>query len=137
LKEIEVVPGKVWGHAGPDFELGWEPRLAALPDGSITVTTHSEAMGREYWVRTLTLAYHNGNFIVTNSAFEDHDGFDPTFGGKCDLDALTGKGVATRPDGKGGNEKVEYNLGAKAIRFSDWNYHYDLKACGLSLEQKN
>jgi hypothetical protein len=61
-----ALPESVWGNL---TLYGEEPELTALPNGSFTLLTKNEAVGRERWRQTLTIAYRNNDFIVAGYTF--------------------------------------------------------------------
>ncbi|MBL0371262.1 hypothetical protein JJB09_04400 [Rhizobium sp. KVB221] len=131
LKPAGVARGKVWGRAGPDTFFGQEPSLKALPNGSIQVTTRNDTIGRDRWSQTLTLAYRNTDFVVAGFTYSYYDTLDLNSSGDCDLNVLTGKGIASKPDGKGGHIKLQIAAGAEFIPFKDWPADGGMKVCGI------
>jgi hypothetical protein len=131
LKEAGVALNKVWGNAQPDGMFGQEPELKALPNGSIQVITKNDAVGRDRWNQTLTIAYRNTDFIVAGFTYSYYDTLDPDQNGDCDLNVLTGKGSAEVPDGKGGQKKVAVSAKPQFIAFKDWPDDGGMKACGI------
>jgi hypothetical protein len=131
LKHAGVALGKVWGTAEPDGTVGQEPELKALPNGSIQVITRNDAIGRDRWNQTLTLAYRNTDFIVAGFTYSYYDTLDTNNNGDCDLNVLTGKGIANVPDGKGGRKKVAVSIQPQFVPFKDWPDDGGMKACGI------
>jgi hypothetical protein len=131
LKPAGAALRKVWGTAQPDGMMGQEPELKALPNGSIQVITKNEGMGRDRWHQTLTLAYRNTDFIVAGFTYSYYDTLDETRNGDCDLNVLTGKGVANTPDGKGGSKKIAVATTPQFIPFKDWPDDGGMKACRI------
>ncbi|MGR6431226.1 hypothetical protein ACU5AY_09940 [Rhizobium sp. PAMB 3174] len=125
LMPAAIVPDKVWGNApaGDDGIYGQEPSIKATAAGSITVTTHNDAVGRDRWHQVLTLAYRDGSFVVAGYSYEYYDTLDTERNGSCDLNLLSGKGVA---DGK------PMTMEAKRITLQDWQDETGLKVCGLN-----
>jgi hypothetical protein len=132
LKQAGVALNKVWGNAQPDGMSGQEPELKALPNGSIQVITRNDEVGRDRWNQTLTLAYRNTDFIVAGFTYSYYDTLDTNSSGDCDLNVLTGKGIANVPDGKGGQRKVAVSIAPQFIAFKDWPEDGGMKACGIS-----
>ena len=124
--------GKVWGRLGDGGVAGQEPDLTALPNGSLQVTTRNESIGRDRWTQTLTIAYRNTDFIVAGFTYSYYDTLDPSNTGDCDLNVLTGKGIANRPDGKGGSKKVRISVAPAFTPFKDWPNDGGIQACGIS-----
>jgi hypothetical protein len=131
LKEAGVALNKVWGNAQPGGVVGQEPELKAMPNGSIQVITHNDAIGRDRWSQTLTIAYRNTDFIVAGFTYTYYDTLDPDSNGDCDLNVLTGKGIANMPDGKGGTRKVAVSTTPQFIAFKDWPDDGGMKVCGI------
>jgi hypothetical protein len=131
LKPAGAALGKVWGTAQPDGVVGQEPELKALPNGSLQVITKNGAIGRDRWNQTLTLAYRNTDFIVAGFTYSYYDTLDEANNGDCDLNVLTGKGVANVPDGKGGSKKIAIALAPQFIPFKDWPDDGGMKACRI------
>jgi hypothetical protein len=131
LKSAGVARGKVWGTAEPDGIVGQEPELKALPNGSIQVITMNDAIGRDRWNQTLTLAYRNTDFIVAGFTYSYYDTLEPDNNGDCDLNVLTGKGIAHKPDGKGGQIKLQISAKPEFAPFKDWPDDGGTKACGI------
>lgn len=131
LKPAGVALKKVWGTAAPDSTVGQEPELVAMPNGSIQVITKNEAIGRDRWHQTLTLAYRNTDFIVAGFTYSYYDTLEPENSGNCDLNVLTGKGVASKGDGKGGEIKLKISVQPEFMPFKDWPDDGGMKACGI------
>ena len=131
LSNAGVARGKLWGDAGPDAFAGIGPEIKALPNGSILVTTRNETIGRDRWNQTLTLAYRNTDFIVAGFTYSYRDTLDLNNSGDCDLNVLTGKGIANEADGKGGHIKRQISVDAQFIPLKDWLRDGGTKACGL------
>lgn len=131
LRDAGVAAHKVWGTAEPDGFVGQEPDIKAMPNGSIQVITRNDAIGRNRWNQTLTIAYRNTDFIVAGFTYSYYDTLDPNSSGDCDLNVLTGKGTANVPDGKGGTRKVAVSAAPQFIAFKDWPDDGGMKACGI------
>lgn len=131
LRPAGVARNKVWGTAGPDGFVGREPELKALPNGSLQITTRNDAIGRDRWTQTLTLAYRNTDFVVAGFTHSYYDTLDPDNNGECDLNVLTGKGVASKPDGKGGHIELRISVAPEFVPFKDWPTDGGMKACGI------
>jgi len=131
LKPAGVALNKVWGRVGPDSFYGQEPILEAMANGSIKITTRNDSIGRNRWSQTLTLAYRNTDFIVAGFTYSYNDTLDLAASGDCDLNVLTGKGIANQPDGKGGTTKVKITTAPAFVPFKDWLTDGGMKACGI------
>lgn len=124
LRLAAGAPGKVSGNADLDGLVGRDPTIKALPNGSIAIHSQNDAVGRDRWEQTLTLAYRNNTFVVAGYTYSYNDTLDPKHNGSCDYNVLTGKV-------SGGNgAKAE----AKTIEIKNWQDDIGQKACGLNLE---
>lgn len=71
---------------------GTQPSLSLNERGSLRVKSGNEAIGRNRWVETLTIAYREQHFVVAGYSYESYDTLElDTF--TCDLNLLTGDGV--------------------------------------------
>lgn len=131
LKPAGVALNKVWGQIGPDAFYGQEPILEAMANGSIKITTRNDSIGRNRWSQTLTLAYRNTDFIVAGFTYSYHDTLDLAASGDCDLNVLTGKGIANKADGKDGMIKLKITAKPDFVPFKDWPSDGGMKACGI------
>ncbi|WP_077961553.1 hypothetical protein [Ensifer adhaerens] len=113
------ITNKVWGQ----FELaGQSPSIAALPSGSLLITSHNDAVGRDRWEQKLTVAYRNFEFVVAGYTYSSYDTLDPDNTSQCDLNVLTGKGKS--------NDKPVATKG-ELVLLKDWSDDRGQKACGL------
>jgi hypothetical protein len=123
LRLAATAPNKVPGSTEPDGIFGQEPSIKALPNGSIAVTSQNDAIGRDRWEQTLTLAFRNNAFVVAGYTYDYRDTLNPDGGYSCDYNVLTGKAT------KGGkNLKIE----GKTIKIEDWKDDFGQKGCGAS-----
>ncbi|GAA4180999.1 hypothetical protein [Shinella granuli] len=114
------LPNSVWGSL--PIMAGQEPELAALSNGSFTLVTKNESIGRDRWRQTLTVAYRNFDFIVAGYTFSSYDTLNPDGGSECDLNVLTGKGKAL---GQPISGKAQFVL------LKDWKDEIARSICGL------
>lgn len=77
---------------------GQKPELDAAANGSILVTSMNEAIGRDRWRLTLTIAHRQGGYMVVGYTYSWYDTLDPENNGTCDLNLLTGRGFLTQTD---------------------------------------
>jgi hypothetical protein len=121
------LPDKFWGNApaGTDGIYGQEPSIKATDSGSILVTTHNDAIGRDRWRQVLTIAYRAGDFIVAGFTYEYYDTLDLERHGSCDLNLLSGKGVV--------NDKP-VKVDPLRTTLKDWQDETGFKACGFDLQ---
>ena len=123
LKLAAAAPDKIWGRAEPDGIYGQEPSIAALPSGSIAITSQNDAIGRDRWHQTLTLAYRNSAFLVAGYSYDFRDNLEPGNSYSCDYNVLTGK--VTKDD------KI-LKADAKTVSIQDWQDDIGQKACESS-----
>lgn len=114
-----AVPNSVWGSLAM---YGQEPVLAALANGSFTLTTKNDAIGRDRWRQSLTIAYRNFDFIVAGYTYASYDTLDPDSASECDLNVLTGKG---KSNGQPVAGKAQFVL------LKDWKDDIGRSICGL------
>ncbi|MFC3071916.1 hypothetical protein [Shinella pollutisoli] len=114
-----ALPDTVWGGL---TLYGQEPSLAALANGSFTLTTRNESVGRDRWRQSLTIAYRNNDFIVAGYTYASHDTLDPNGVRECDLNVLTGKG---KSDGRAFAGQPLF------AELKTWDDAIGRRACGL------
>ena len=119
LTPVLTLPNVIWGNL---TMYGQEPELAALANGSFTITTKNDAVGRDRWRQSLTIAYRNFDFIVAGYTYSAYDTLNPDGGAECDLNVLTGKG-------KTGNGPVSGQ--AQFVLLKDWQDGIARSICGL------
>lgn len=103
--------GAMWGNT---------PSLAINKAGSLQVISQNQAIGRNRWSKTLTIAYRNNDFVVAGYTFEAYDTLDPDYSLSCDVNLLTGKGV---------KNKKPFKTTAKAIKLADWSDQSNPEQC--------
>lgn len=113
------VPNSVWGNL---TMYGQEPEVTALANGSFTLATKNDAVGRDRWRQSLTIAYRNFDFIVAGYTYVSYDTLDPNNAAECDLNVLTGKGKTNSGPVAG---KAQFVL------LKDWNDGVARSICGL------
>ena len=131
LKPAGAAVGKVWGRMGADTFVGQEPDVKALPNGSIQVITRNDSIGRDRWQQTLTLAYRNTDFVVAGLTYSYYDTLEPDNNGDCDVNVLTGKGIANKPDGKGGHIRLTIAAAPEFVTFQNWPDDSVSRICGI------
>ena len=114
-----AAPNSVWG---PLSLSGQEPELAGLANGSFTLTTKNDSVGRDRWRQSLTIAYRNFDFIVAGYTYAGYDTLDPNAISECDLNVLTGKG---KSNGRPVAGKAQFVL------LKDWKDEVGRSTCGL------
>ena len=90
LKPAAYAPGVVFSGA----MAGTLADLQLSPQGGLQVHSENGAVGRDRWDQVLTLAWRNGQFVVAGVTYGAVDTLDPTAGGNCDINLLTGKGTS-------------------------------------------
>lgn len=112
-----IAPNKIWGNLAM---AGQVPSVTALPNGSILITSHNDAVGRDRWEQKLTVAYRNFDFVVAGYTYTSYDTLDPDNTSDCDFNVLTGKG-------KSNGRAV--SVPGKLIFLKDWNDDSGQTAC--------
>jgi hypothetical protein len=87
------IPDIAWA-GGP----GQQPGLSLAPNGSLRLTSMNEAIGRDRWRLTLTIAYRQGAYRIAGYTYAWYDTLDLEDRGTCDLNLLTGRGLLTIAD---------------------------------------
>lgn len=113
------LPNSIWGNL---TMYGQEPEVAALANGSFTLTTKNDSVGRDRWRQSLTVAYRNFDFIVAGYTYSAYDTLNPDGGGECDLNVLTGKGKSSGRPVAGQ---------AQFVLLKDWQDEIARSICGL------
>ena len=76
--------------------IGQRPDLALAENGAVQVISKNQAIGRDRWELTLTLAYRNEAYRIAGLTFRWRDTLDPDNWGVCDLNLLTGRGILSQ-----------------------------------------
>lgn len=71
---------------------GQRPEILVTARGSLLVVFQNEAIGRNRWRETLTMAYRDGALLVAGYTHESRDTLDPDASRRCDVNLLTGRG---------------------------------------------
>ena len=71
--------------------IGQEPELRVTAHGSLQVTSMNEAIGRNRWRETLTIAHRGGQFLVAGYTYDWYDTLNLNDQGTCDMNFLSGK----------------------------------------------
>lgn len=107
--------------------IGQRPEFAVTKQGSVKVISMNEAIGRNRWHLTLTLAHRRGAVRVAGFTWHEYDTLDLDAWMECDLNLLSGRGL--RKDAKG---QRQVKAGIEALPVTEWN-HEKIglpKACG-------
>lgn len=99
---------------------GTSPSLSLNEKGSLLVKSENDAIGRNRWSQTLTVALKNGVFVVAGYTYSDRDTLDPNAGGSCDVNILTGQGI---------RNKKRFKSAPRVIALADWNDESAPKEC--------
>lgn len=112
VRKDAVWVGGMWGTL---------PSLELSKKGSLLIKSANEAIGRNRWNQTITVAYRNNNFVAAGFTYNDYDTLEPNAAGtQCDVNLLTGKGTL---NGKAITVKD------KAPLLKDWQMDGTLDAC--------
>ena len=106
---------------------GQRPELSLSPHGSLLLTSMNDAVGRDRWRLTLTIAHREGDWRVAGITYDWWDTIDPAAGGTCDVNLLSGRGVVVD---RTGQREVEAPW--PAPRLWDWRdtYFDPIELCG-------
>ena len=86
-----IIANNIAWKGGP----GQEPMLELAPNGSVRLISMNEAIGRNRWFQTLTIAYRNGAYRVAGFTYSWYDTLNLEDTGECDLNLLNGRGFLT------------------------------------------
>ena len=100
---------------------GTVPELRVTKDGGLSVYSENMGVGRDKWEQTLTLAFRNGQYVVSGFTLSSWDGLDPNAGGSCDINFLSGKGIK--------NTKTKVTVTPGGIPVGQWSDDKIPKAC--------
>ena len=73
------------------------PSLAQAPNGSLRLMTSHMGIGRAAHEQVLTIAWRRGAWRVVGVTRNNWDKIDPDGASTCDINLLTGRGMAMRP----------------------------------------
>jgi len=80
--------------------IGQQPELSLAANGSVKLVSMNEAIGRNRWHKTLTIAFRDGTYRVAGMTYDWYDTLELSDNGECDLNLLNGKGFLTRDGNK-------------------------------------
>lgn len=112
FKKDVAFSGQSWGTL---------PSLSVNGAGSLVIASENDAVGRDRWHQTLTVAYRDGAYRVIGITYDHRDTLDLSSGGSCDLNLSTGRGTA-------GGKPVTAKL--SPIPLADWSDGKLPAACG-------
>lgn len=72
---------------------GTQPGLSVNERGSLLVHAMNEAIGRNRWHQTLTIALRGRSFLVAGFTHQGYDTLDPDNQFICDINLFSGKGL--------------------------------------------
>jgi hypothetical protein len=109
----------------PQFAWSLEPpSLEVAANGSLRLMTSHVGIGRNPHEQTLTIAWRAGAYRVVGLTYGTWDRVDPSGGGSCDINLLTGRGTAQTAGGAVRQVRVR----AAAPPVQQWNLMRDLPA---------
>lgn len=94
---------------------GQEASLALSSDGALEIHSGNLSIGRDRWDQTLTIAWQEDAFRVVGIMRSWWDTLTPDSDGNCEIDMLTGRGMANGPVGT-----YEIRLETPAPPLADW-----------------
>ncbi|MBO6639529.1 MAG: hypothetical protein JJ920_17330 [Roseitalea sp.] len=106
-------PNAVWGGSG--MMVGNRPSVDFTASGSLLLKSGNEAIGRNRWNQTVTLAWRDNDLLVAGFTYGFHDTLDLDANGGCDINILTGNGISTD---NGRDSRV--SLGSQRLELSAW-----------------
>lgn len=71
---------------------GQTPSLAINKRGSLVASFENDSIGRNRWQTQFVIAWRDGMLAVAGYRHGERDTLDPSAGGRCDVNFLTGKG---------------------------------------------
>lgn len=95
---------------------GQVPSVALADNGSVQVTSMNDAVGRDRWALTLTIAYRDNAYRVAGYTYVWRDTLDLTNNGVCDVNLLTGRGEVSVD----GGAKQQFAQSLPAMPVTDW-----------------
>ncbi|WP_424992333.1 hypothetical protein [Oceaniradius stylonematis] len=84
-------PDAAWGGGG--MMVGNRPSVDFAASGSLLLKSGNEAIGRNRWNQTVTLAWRDETLLIAGFTHSFYDTLDPDANGGCDINVLTGKGI--------------------------------------------
>ncbi len=112
------------GWAGAMF--GQQPELAALANGALQVISMNEAIGRNRWRMSVTIAKRMGHWRVAGITYRWRDTLDPENFGTCDINLLTERGRLE----KGDDTAMMLHTAMRPMEIKDWDGRLP-EECGI------
>jgi hypothetical protein len=109
--------------------IGQQPELSTTARGSLQVVSMNEAIGRDRWRQTLTVAWRDGAFVLAGITYSWYDTLDLANAGTCDVNLLTGKGELTKR-GENSDVVTSFQTTPHRIPVQSPNWEFP-KECGL------
>ena len=108
--------------------IGQQPELSLAPNGSVRLMSMNEAIGRNRWHLTLTIAYRKGAYRIAGYTYDWYDTLNPEDNGVCDLNLLNGKGTLSRNGGA--SRAIRTTLKSRSV--TEWTDDVEIpKVCGV------
>jgi hypothetical protein len=135
LKPAGIVHDKIYGEWNDYDQPGYEgtnirPELTALPNGSIKLYLPGMIGPGERTDMTLTIAWRNDAFVVTDVAYDYYQFQTDTIESSCDYDVLTGKGTSSKRQEDGSMKQAAVSVEGKVIPFAEWDAGIAFSTCG-------
>ncbi|MEM7302516.1 MAG: hypothetical protein AAF468_15665 [Pseudomonadota bacterium] len=112
-------PSKIWGNV---VTAGQVPKVVALKNGSIAVTSENAAIGRNRWQQQLTIAFRDNRFVVAGFTHSYYDTLNNDDIGNCDLNMLSGRGKV--------NDKA-VRFKRSSVELTNWKDSLGISVCGF------
>jgi len=101
-------PALVW--QGQMF--GTQPSLDVNARGSLLIHSQNDAIGRNRWRETITVAYREGQFVVAGYTYTSRDTLDLDNTTSCDMNFLTGQWLR--------NGEQQLSFAPAGVSFADY-----------------
>ena len=106
--------------------IGQQPELSLADNGSLLLTSMNEAIGRDRWHLTLTIAHRRGSYLIAGFTFAWYDTIEVDKNGICDLNLLTGRGYVSHNSAK----RQPVSTSQPALPATEWKESISMpKAC--------
>lgn len=99
--------------------IGQKPDLSVTDHGSLQVHSMNDAIGRNRWHQTLTLAWRKGAFVLAGYTYSSYDTLDLDASVGCDVNLLNGKGE--RLTGPDLGHKTTFRTKSRGGPIGKWN----------------
>lgn len=107
--------------------IGQQPDLTLAANGSVRLTSRNDAIGRNRWSQTLTLAFRSGAYRVAGFTYSWYDTLNLADTGVCDLNLLTRRGVLEVNE-----SRREVRTKLSAVPVTNWSESTPIPAaCGF------